>query len=90
LLNKRPPGFWIVMSLLGMIAGTAFGEAVAVILPDSATTLRSFFAGTLEFSLGPFRLDLVVMRFALEEIGFRVNLMSFMGLIMVGVLYRWF
>ncbi len=90
MLNKRPPGFWIVMSLLGMIAGTAFGEAVAVILPDSATTLRSFFAGTLEFSLGPFRLDLVVMRLALEEIGFRVNLMSFMGLIMVGVLYRWF
>lgn len=78
------------MSLLGMIAGTAFGEAVAVILPDSATTLRSFFAGALEFSLGPLRLDLVVMRFALEEIGFRVNLMSFMGLISVGVLYRWF
>ncbi len=90
MLNKRPPGFWIAMSLLGMIAGTAFGEAVAVILPDTATTLRSFFAGSLEFSLGPFRLDLLVMRFAIEEIACRVNLMSFLGLILVGVLYRWF
>lgn len=78
------------MSLLGMMAGTAFGEAVAVILPDTATTLRSFFAGALEFSLGPFRLDLIVMRFRLEEIAFRVNLMSFLGLILVGTLYRWF
>jgi len=90
LLNKRPPGFWIAMSLLGMMAGTAFGEGMALILPDTASTLRSFFAGSLEFSLGPFRLDLVVMRFALEEIAFRVNLMSFLGLILVGVLYRWF
>jgi hypothetical protein len=90
LLNRRPPGFWIAMSLLGMMAGTAFGEAMAVVLPDSATTLRAFFAGSMEFALGPFRLDLIVMRFSLEEIAFRVNLMSFLGLILVGTLYRWF
>jgi len=78
------------MSILGMVAGTAFGEAVASILPDTATTLKTFFAGSLDFSVGPLRMNLVILRFALEEVGVRVNLMSFVGLILVGFLYRWF
>jgi hypothetical protein len=78
------------MSILGMIAGTAFGEAVAYLLPDSATTLKTFFAGSLDLSLGPLKFDLVIIRFSLEEIGLKVNLMSFLGLITVGGLYRWF
>jgi hypothetical protein len=78
------------MSVLGMVAGTALGEAVAYILPDTATTLKTFFAGSLDFSVGPLRMDLVILRFALEEIGVKVNLMSFVGLIVVGFLYRWF
>ncbi len=90
MLHNRPPGFWVAMSLLGMVAGTAFGEAVAAILPDTATTLRSFFAGSLELSMGPLRLDLIIFRLGLEEIGLKVNLMSFVGLIVVGFLYRWF
>lgn len=90
MLHSRPPGFWIAMSLFGMIAGTAFGEAMGAVLPDTATTLRSFFAGTLEVSLGPFSLDLLVLRLGLQELAVRVNLMSFLGLVAVGVLYRWF
>jgi hypothetical protein len=78
------------MSVLGMVAGTALGEGVAYILPDTATTLKTFFAGSLDFSVGPLRMDLVILRFALEEIGVKVNLMSFVGLIVVGFLYRWF
>jgi hypothetical protein len=78
------------MSILGMVAGSVFGEAVASILPDTATTLKAFFAGSLEFSVGPLRMNLVILRFALEEIGVKLNLMSFVGLIVVGFLYRWF
>ncbi len=90
MLHNRPPGFWIAMSLFGMIAGTAFGEGVAAVLPDTATTLKSFFAGSMEVSLGPFALDLLVLRLAVGEIALKVNLMSFMGLVMVGFLHRWF
>jgi hypothetical protein len=89
-LHNRPPGFWVAMSILGMIAGTALGEAVASILPDTATTLKTFFAGSLNFAVGPLRVDMVILRFALEEIGVKVNLMSFVGLVVVGFLYRWF
>jgi hypothetical protein len=89
-LHNRSTGFWIFISFLGMMTGTAFGEGIAAILPETSTALRSFFTGSLGFSIGPVGFDLVVMRFALEEIAFRLNLMSFVGLMLVGYLYRWF
>lgn len=90
MLHNRSTGFWITISFLGMMTGTALGEGIAAILPETSNALRSFFAGSLEFSLGPFGFNLVVFRFALEEIGFKLNLMSFAGLMFVGYLYRWF
>lgn len=90
MLHDRPPGFWIAMSLMGMIVGTALGEGIASLLPDTASALKTFFAGSLDLGAGPLRIDLVIIRLAVEEIGLRVNLMSFVGLILVGVLYRWF
>ncbi|MBD3277507.1 MAG: hypothetical protein GF388_04330 [Candidatus Aegiribacteria sp.] len=90
MLHDRSTGFWIVISFLGMMTGTILGEAIAAILPESSTALRSFFAGSLEFSVGPLGFDLIVFRFALQEIAFKLNLMSFAGLMFVGYLYRWF
>ena len=90
MLHNRSTGFWIVISFMGMITGTVLGEGIAAVLPETSTALRSFFAGSLEFSIGPFGVDLVEFRFALQEIAFRANLMSFAGLMIVGYLYRWF
>ncbi len=90
MLHNRSTGFWITISILGMMTGTVLGEAIAALLPETSTALRSFFGGSLEFSIGPFGFDLVVFRFALEEIAFKLNLMSFAGLMFVGYLYRWF
>ena len=90
MLHNRSTGFWVVLSLAGMITGTVLGETLGAILPDTSTTLKSFFAGSLDLSLGPFRIDLVVFRFALEELALKVNLMSFAGLVVTGFLYRWF
>ena len=90
MLHNRSSGFWIAISLMGMMTGTVLGEAIAAVLPESSTALRSFFGGSLEFSIGPFALNLVVFRFALEQIALKLNLMSFAGLMFVGYLYRWF
>ncbi len=90
MLHNRSTRFWIIISFLGMMTGTAFGEGIAAILPESSIALTSFFSGSLEFSLGPFGFDLIIFRFALEEIAFKMNLMSFAGLMFVGYLYRWF
>ena len=90
MLHNRSTGFWIAISFFGMMTGTVLGEAIAALLPETSTALRSFFGGSLEFSIGPLGLDLIVFRFALEAIAFKLNLMSFAGLMFVGYLYRWF
>ena len=90
MLHNRSNAFWITISFFGMMTGTVFGEAIAALLPESSTALRSFFGGALEFSVGPLGFDLIVFMFALQEIAFKLNLMSFAGLMFVGYLYRWF
>lgn len=90
MLEKRSPKFWLIISFLGMMAGSALGEGIAALLPETSIALRTFFAGSLQFSIGPVAFDLVVFRFALQEIGFHLNVMSFAGLMVVGYLYRWF
>jgi hypothetical protein len=90
LLHNRSTGFWVVLSIAGMITGSVLGEAIGAVLPDTSMTLKTFFSGSLDLVLGPFKIDLVVFRFALAEIGLKVNLMSFVGLVITGFLYRWF
>jgi hypothetical protein len=90
MLHSKPAGFWVFMALAGMITGTVVGEVLGSVLPDSSATLRTFFSGSLDLSLGPVRFDIVVLRFGLREIGVRLNVMSFAGLVLVGYLYRWF
>ena len=90
MLHNRSTAFWVTLAFFGMMTGTVFGEAIATLLPESSAALRSFFGGALEFSVGPVGFDLIVFRFELEEIGFKLNLMSFAGLVITGYLYRWF
>lgn len=90
MLHDRPAGFWVFLAVAGMVCGTAFGEAVAALLPDTSYALRQFFSGSAGVSVGPFGFDLYILRFHLEEIAVRVNIMTFVGLLVVGFLYRWF
>ncbi|MBN1433481.1 hypothetical protein JW921_01900 [Candidatus Fermentibacterales bacterium] len=90
MLSSRPPGFWVFLSIVGLVTGTVLGEAIGAILPETSASLRVFFSGSVDVSIGPLSFDLVVFRFSLEEIGLRFNLMSFVGLVIVGYLYRWF
>jgi len=90
MLHSKPAGFWIFMALAGMVTGTVVGEAMGVLLPDSSATLRTFFSGSLDLTLGPVRFDIVILRFGLDEFGLKLNVMSFVGLVIVGYLYRWF
>ncbi|MBD3369904.1 hypothetical protein GF402_06020 [Candidatus Fermentibacteria bacterium] len=90
MLHNKPVSFWVLLTLSGMMTGTVFGEAMAGILPETSTTLRSFFGGSLDVSIGPLKFDLIVIRFWLQEVGVKLNLMSFVGLLVVGYLYRWF
>lgn len=90
MLHGRSSGFWVFLALAGMVTGTVFGEAVSALLPDSSVALRQFFSGSAELSLGPLGFDLYIIRFQLAEIAVKLNIMTFAGLMTVGVLYKWF
>jgi len=90
LLHGRSSGFWVFLAVAGMVTGTVFGEAVSVLVPDSSVALRQFFGGSAEFSLGPVGFDIYILRFQLAEIAVKLNIMTFAGLVTVGVLYKWF
>ncbi len=90
MLHGRSTGFWIFIAVAGMVTGTVFGEAVGALLPDGSVALKQFFTGSAEFSVGPIGFDLYILRFNLAEIAVKLNLMTFAGLLAVGVLYKWF
>ena len=90
MLHGRSTGFWVFIAVAGMMTGTVFGEAIGVILPDNSVALRQFFSGNAEFVIGPVGFDIYILRFHLAEIAFKFNIMTFAGLLAVGVLYKWF
>ena len=90
MLHGRTTGFWIFLAVAGMVTGTVFGEAVASILPDNSVALKQSFGGNAEFSIGPIGFDIYILRFNLAVIAFKLNIMTFAGLLSVGVLYKWF
>lgn len=90
MLHGRSNSFWVFMALSGMVTGTVLGEAVCALLPDSSVALKQFFGGTAEFSVGPLGFDIHILRFQLAEIAVKLNIMTFAGLVIVGVLYKWF
>ena len=90
MLHGRSTGFWIFIALAGMMTGTVFGEAIGAILPDNSVALRQFFSGGAEFGIGPIGFDLHILRVHLTEITVKLNIMTFAGLLAVGVLYKWF
>ena len=90
MLHGRSTRFWVFIALAGMMTGTVFGEAIGALLPDGSVALRQFFSGSAEFSVGPMGFDLYILRFHLTEIAVKLNIMTFAGLLAVGVLYKWF
>ena len=78
------------LAVAGMVTGTVFGEAVSALMPDGSVALKQFFGGNAEFSLGPVGFDLYILRFQIAVIAVKLNIMTFAGLVTVGVLYKWF
>lgn len=90
MLHGRSSGFWVFLAVAGMVTGTVFGEAVSALMPDGSVALKQFFGGNAEFSLGPVGFDLYILRFQIAVIAVKLNIMTFAGLVTVGVLYKWF
>ncbi|MGH2570988.1 MAG: DUF4321 domain-containing protein [bacterium] len=85
----RHKSFWFLlfMVVLGMIVGTAVGEAIGLILPDGV--VKNFFLRSVAASVGPATVNLVAFTFTLG-FSLKINLMSVLGVVVSSYLFRWY
>ena len=84
-MRHKSFGFLLFMIILGMIVGTAIGEAIGLMLPDGV--VKSFFLRSVTTSLGPATVDLVAFTFTLG-FSLNVNLMAVLGGVLAIYLFR--
>ena len=85
----RHKSFWFLlfMVVLGMVLGTAVGEAIGLILPDGV--VKNFFLRSVNASIGPATLNLVAFTFTLG-FSLKVNLIGVLGVVVSSYLFRWY
>ena len=86
-MRHKSFGFLLFMIILGMIVGTAIGEAIGLMLPDGV--VKSFFLRSVTPSFSPTTVDLVAFTFTLG-FSLNVNLMAVLGIVLAIYLFRWY
>jgi hypothetical protein len=77
-----------LIMILGIVVGTAVGEAVGLLMPEGKV-VRDVFVNSTDFHIGPLHIDLVVFSFTFG-FSLRVNLMSAVGVFVMALVLRWF
>jgi len=80
-------GLLVLILFLGLLAGSAVGKMLGVIMPPGA--VRSFFIEGLDYAFGPHTLNFIVFTITL---GFSldVNVVGVLGVIVLAQLLRWY
>ena len=86
--RRRPLAVVALIMLLGIVVGTAVGEAVGLLMPEGKV-VRDVFVNSTDFHIGPLHIDLVVFSFTLG-FSLKVNLMSAVGVFVMALVLRWF
>jgi len=86
-MRHKSFGFLLFLVILGMIVGTAIGEAIGLVLPNGV--VKDFFLRSVEASLGPATVNLVAFTFTLG-FSLKVNLMAVLGVVVSIYLFRWY
>jgi len=77
-----------LIMFLGIVVGTAVGEAVGLLMPEGKV-VRDVFVNSTDFHIGPLHIDLVVFSFTFG-FSLKVNLMSAVGVFVMALVLRWF
>ena len=86
--RRRPLAVVALIMFLGIVVGTAVGEAVGLLMPEGKV-VRDVFVNSTDFHIGPLHIDLVVFSFTFG-FSLRVNLMSAVGVFVMALVLRWF
>ncbi|GJM44778.1 MAG: hypothetical protein DHS20C21_16200 [Gemmatimonadota bacterium] len=77
----------IFLVMLGMVVGSAVGEAIGLVLP--AGVVKDFFLKSVTWGFGPTPLNLVAFTLTIG-FAFDVNMMAVLGIVFAAYLFRWY
>jgi hypothetical protein len=86
--RRRSLAVVALIMFLGIVVGTAVGEAVGLLMPEGKV-VRDVFVNSTDFHVGPLHIDLVVFSFTFG-FSLKVNLMSAVGVFVMALVLRWF
>jgi hypothetical protein len=84
--TRRRAGRVLVMVLLGLLLGALLSELAVRFMPDSAA--RAFFTTSVAAAFGPLVIDLVAVGFTLGPLVLRLDFLSVLGVLVVGLAVR--
>ncbi|MCA9751316.1 MAG: DUF4321 domain-containing protein [bacterium] len=85
--RPKSPWFLALLIVVGMIIGSAVGEAIGLVLP--AGVVKEFFLRSVEAGIGPATLNLVAFTVTLG-FSLKVNLMAVLGVVLATYIFRWY
>jgi hypothetical protein len=86
--GNRRPAFHVIVLTIGFIVGGLFQNAARAFLPPGA--VKQFFTdvSVVVPSVGPLKIDLVILNFQLGPLALDVSLISVLGVLLAYVIAR--
>lgn len=84
--SKHRPGFHALVLAIGFIVGGAMQQAARLLFPAGAA--KQFLTAGVTPSLGPFYIDLVLVKFTLGPFLLDVSLLSLVGVLVAYLVAR--
>ncbi len=84
---KFSVGWFIFAIILGALIGSALGEAIGIVLPDSV--VKEFFLRSASFGMGPTTLNLALFTLTFG-FTFKLNVIGVIGIFLATYIFRWY
>lgn len=84
--SKHNPGFHALTLAVGFIVGGTMTQVARRFLP--AGSVKEFFTTGVTPAIGPFTMDLILIKFSLGPVAFDVSLLSLLGVLIAYLIAR--
>jgi len=84
--SKHRPGFHALVLAIGFVVGGAMQQIARIALPAGAA--KEFLTSGVSPSIGPFPIDLVIVKFVLGPVALDVSFLSLVGVLVAYLIAR--
>lgn len=85
-IGPRRPAFYLSVLATGFVLGGFLSSLLKRFLPEGPA--KEFFTWTVQASVGPFSLDLVILSITVGPVALQVSLLAILGVVLAYLLAR--